>query len=244
MEMLRVPRLVEDIQFGMGHYYSEDIPDIPGEVYYKALRCGWSNGCPIARELCDPKNTDYTPEGMLNRYSEVNYGWQSIKYLTDRYNRDLTDSVFFIRQRRTNPVGKYEPLSVPPAHMEYMAPMCTIYGYATPRIMVATFGVPYHGPRHIRIGELFEGFIEPLKGCRDQDDFLIEACKLALEQRVEIPTILSHVFSAGWLQEENSPGDLSRIANLMEARTPDLTYAYLTMSDEEKGTHGITTKLH
>lgn len=235
-----VPSIVENIQFGMGHYYySGDVPLTPAEVYFEALRCGWSNGSPVTRELCNPTHTNYGPQKMLSRYSETNAVFQTIQFLVDYYNRKLNQFVFYDRQKRINPVGKYEPNSVPPGHMDYMAPMCTIHGYAMTRVMVAAFGEPYGGVKAIRASEIVEEFREPVKGCRSRDDLLIEACKLAMTREVEIPTILGHVFSEGWLEEENSPEDLVRLANLMEARTPELIYTYITMGKEEKTTLGI-----
>jgi len=218
--------------FGRGAY---------GDVRYRyqpedgaresALRLAWSNGCPIAQELTGP-NSPYDLAWMIHRYGETNE-WFRFAMNQTRINRAVRDWLTTPRLRLPNePVGKYEPESVPRSHLWKIAPMTSIEGYSTPRVAIeiATKIKGYEGKN-----EALRVLGETAQAAGDQPSrYLALLSESAVNHRVAPERVLHHVYAAGVLAEESCRTAYKNLAQALEQYAPTVWRTYQNLSDAEK----------
>ncbi|MDO8498682.1 MAG: hypothetical protein Q7S44_02760 [bacterium] len=227
--------------FGYGTYYllTKEAISTPEAIYNTALLLGWSHGCPIARELCDPANRDYGPQRMVKRYREVNAWFCRLSQIAQRENLYLHYLLTHPVTRRVGePIGKCEKESVPPSHQRQIAPMTTIWGYATPRVVIEVERL-----KSVREWErtqrVYELALEQVKEAHSPLELLVSTSKAALLQGVRAVDILKHTLAVEVLTTENCSQTYIHLAQFLERTVPNLMSDYLGLGFEERKSLGI-----
>lgn len=234
-----------DIRFGFGElklppkrYQNLD----PEKAKAYALELGWSNGCPVARELTDPTNEEYGPHKMIERYAQTNWWFDWItRWESRRTNRRLYDQLTTVTERSSDePVGKHEAISVPGLHLTHMFPMSHPVGYALPRVVIEETG---RGSMETRANK--QEMIDKLEAfimiSHSPSELLARVSgSVAAPYVTDNPVaVLSHALSSGVMEEENCPSQFAQIMTQMETHSPDLLRVYIGLSDQEKIAAGI-----
>lgn len=236
----------ENLEFGSGSFVGAAMND-PAfhelSILEQARVVGWADGCPVVTELTDPENTDpgRGPEAMLNRYGSVNFWFGFIARAAGDHSPDLYDQIMTEVDRLPDePVGKYEPESVPFAYLFEMAPMGTLAGYALPRIFTKQLGENLS--KEDSQARLIEGLAVLDKAIPQAEtplQLLALVAEGLAEANVPATTALSSVLSPGWFEEHNSINMLNDAEQALEADAPKLWAVYTNLSTEEKAQYKI-----
>ncbi len=134
---------IEGIKFGHGSFVGDIMQPDSGffdlDAGDQARVLGWADGCPVVKELIDPSNSapGRGPEAMVNRYGEVNFWFGEIGRIVEEVNPALHQQLMTpVGRLSDEPIGKYEPESVPISNFGEIAPMGTLAGFALPRIFI------------------------------------------------------------------------------------------------------------
>lgn len=125
-------------KFGKGSFVGDIMKD---DTFFdtpedKARFLGQRAGCPVVEELINP-DIGRGPEKMTNRYAEVNFWYGFLSREIEHYNKSLFKEFSKATSRKEGePVGKYEPESVPENYTQTMAPMNSLPGFSLPRMFI------------------------------------------------------------------------------------------------------------
>lgn len=195
------------------------------------LRLGWSNGCPVARELTGP-NSPYGAEYMLRRYSETNYWFREAVSLARKHNRAVFDLLSRPRMRLPDEeVGKHEPLSVPRSHLWRISPMSSLEGYATSRVLIGVKS------QHFLLldSKAYAVLIDCLAVAGDEPwHFLAILSEKAVHSTFEPEIILHHVYPQGILEEQNCRTTYLNIARSLEMKAPTIWRALINLPQSQR----------
>jgi len=246
----------EAIRFGEGHFigpaygnpefvyvYDSVSPDVP----MQAETAAEANGCPVAQELIAERGA----EAMLKRYASVNFWFVHITEVAAERNVDLYQQLTaHIPRRADEPVGKFEPESVPANYAEEMAPMGTLYGWALPRLLIKQIGDSGHKESAGRMTRGLTILEQAMDGADDPIQLLARFAE-GIAQAGDVPPteVLQGTLSAGWLEEHNAmsmidalKADMYEHAVAAAALTPDtptLWGTYLDMGASDRASLGI-----
>ena len=201
-------------------------------VREQARIVGWAHSCPIVSELTDPGNHNpgRGPEAMLNRYGEVNFWFGFIKRETERLNPALYQQLMNPTQRlKSEPVGKYEPESVPPSHTEQMSPMGTLVGYALPRVFIEQLGTNSEDVSRDEVKARLMRGLDILETAIPAAETPLDLLCLVSEEvakEVGPQKVLYHALSPGWLEEHGAETMFNEAKTVMANKAPQLWEAY------------------
>lgn len=237
------------IPFGYGTCHAARIPKQPiGQRVEAARDLGWAHGCPVAIELTETCG----PDKMIQRYSEVNCTFLWILERA-RINPELESNLLTPARRRERlPDGKHEPLSVPQSFLEQMAPMTTISGYASPRVLLEyTAGERLRMVNRLRkinpiLGSSIKKTTDPLEFLA----YLSEETFLRLIKKAHTPVdssnarslglrILSHALAVEVLEEEGCMSMYQELASKVNDLSRHLRTIYLSLTPQEAEQYGI-----
>ncbi len=200
---------------------------------------GEADGCPLITELTDPDNTEpgRGPEAMLRRYGSANFWFTYITRASEDVNPALYDQLMSSVERLPEePVGRYEPESVPESHLSRMASMGTLAGYSLPRIFIKQLGEGL--PQEETLDRLAKG-LDVVKRAIPQANTPTQLLVLVAEGLVkdaDVSTLaaLNAVLSPGWLSEHNSTSIIDNARQTLKTDAPRLWGVYAGLSVEEK----------
>ncbi|MBP9738064.1 hypothetical protein KBD20_00075 [Candidatus Saccharibacteria bacterium] len=232
----------DSFEFGTGSFVGDYLQNNVGDLstHEQALALAWPAGCPVAIEVTNPNNTDpgRGPEAMLRRYAETNFWFGQILREISEVNPSLSAEMMKNLTRKAGePVGKYEPESVPEEYTEELAPRNTLAGFALPRLFVEYLHAA-GDDRDTLQSRVATGLDFITSASRDAEDPLdllaLVASRLHTEGELTDERIFKHVFSAGWVREHNSVSTLQDLAEKLHVRDPNMYQRYSQMSAEEK----------
>ncbi len=195
---------------------------------------GWADGCPVVNELTDPSNPDPQrgPATMLGRYGQVNMWFGFIARTAGEVNANLSAQLLSpVSRLSAEPVGPYEPESVPDTYGTKMAPMATLPGYALPRLLVKQLGngpVPDTQARLCRGLEALDNAVS--KAATPAELLALFADGLYVQKDISAEAILSSAFSKGWFDEHNASTLLSEVKAAFADKAPELWTTYTSLS--------------
>jgi hypothetical protein len=215
------------------------------ELIELALDAGWSDGCPSAKELCDPNNEEWGPKKMLYRYIQGNQ-WFDIAITSALRARNgvLLDNLTMPRARKLpqEAVGVHDPEYVPLSHRISMFGIANPINFAISRVPIELTGrypnVSVDGDRYAHI------IVDTAaKIATSNSDFLIKIAEvvgspLGIDNP---PSVLQHMFDKGIMSEENCPSVFQEIIDRMEMTDSYLLQEYVRLSTAEKDQLGIIT---
>lgn len=250
----------EPIEFGAGHFigpaYGDerfvelyDNPENP-DIVMQAEAAGYANGCPVAQELIST-DRGRGAEAMLNRYASVNFWFVHITEVALEHDENLYYQLTAPVPRRVDePVGKFEPESVPPENEDEMAPMGTLYGWALPRLLIKQIG---EGTAAETAGRMTKGLsiLEQAMDGADDPIHLLARFAEGIAQAGDVPPVevLQGTLSAGWLKEHNATSMINELktdiyshavaAAALSPGTPTLWDTYSSLDEVERTRLGI-----
>jgi len=225
----------ESLPFGTGSFVHalNDPAFEKSSVLDQALMVGYADGCPVALELTNPSNPNPQrgPEAMLGRYGEVNAWFSFIAREVQAVNPVLSEQLMTPVDRLTSePVGEYEPESVPDSYITEMAPMGTLPGYALPRLLVKQIGEGGLADSQDRLCRGLEALDQAATGASSPAELLaLFANGLLAKQDLSAEVILSGALSGGWLAEHNASTMLTEVKEAFAAKAPELWAIYVDL---------------
>lgn len=230
----------ENLNFGFGNFVgvlnNPDFEALPAREQARIV--GWADSCPVVNELTNPANTDpgRGPEAMLERYGEVNQWFTFIGRVVDDVNPDLFDQLMTpVARFDSEPVGKYEPESVPAFHLIEMSPLGTLPGYALPRLLTKQIGDGTVEENQTRLFRGLEALDVAASEATNPSELLaIFAREVAAKQDLKAEAILSGSFSKGWFGEHNAVTMLDQVKEAFKVKAPGLWKVYSGLTDEQK----------
>lgn len=233
----QLPRLAKD--FGQGHFIGQTfkLDVFSKSELEQALWLGWQSGCPIPQEVIG----NYGVEFAVRRYSETNFWHNYIVRLAEHYGLGIKELRSFQLRPASEPPKKFERNSVTLSHAKGMDPMVTLPGYALSRVLIEQFGRKDEGleRNQERLIKGLQILDDVIAKAQTADELLAMLAGAVTETDADPVAVLSHVFSQGWLDEENSPTSLKRAALQMKRLSPKLWQSYLELSDEERRKNDI-----
>jgi hypothetical protein len=236
--------------FGRGKFIT-DIQSEGGDHFFgasvleQALRLGYVNGCPVAIELTNPKNTDpgRGPENMLERYGEVNFWFTYIEDQLKELNPNMAaEFVAGVPRGPFDKVGDYEEGSVPDSYTDRMSPLGTLAGYSMPRLLAEQVGDGEDGTMvaSARMTRGIDSLRKAIKGALYPEELLVLFGEnIALAGDIPVERVLKHVFSAGWLKEHGAESMMADAQTIAVAKAPNLMETYNLMTQAEREQLGI-----
>lgn len=234
----------EILEFGSGSFVGQIMEDrafFDMSVRDQARVVGWVASCPVVTELTDPANPNpgRGPEAMLNRYAQVNFWFGYIHRAAGEIRPDLEDQLMApVLRQPGEPVGKYEPESVPPSHSELISPMGTLAGYALPRIFLEQLGTGQELDQEERKDRLVNGLGILDAAIRDAETPLELLASLAEGLTAVGQTTpeqaFKHIFTQGWLDEHNARTMLEQFKDVMAYKAPTLWARYQALTDADR----------
>lgn len=219
--------------FGCGYPYD---PIIPPELVSSsdeevAKLMGWGNGCPVVGQLV----TERGPITMRVRYSGINAAYTRV-LLISRSNEEVYRSLNAVTERLVDePVGIYEPQSVPESYLTHTYPLNRPAGYALGRIIAAISP----DSDDIQLTRLLDSALR-----RSADDlmWLVEFGEILLNSSIvgkpDAKTILAIMFARAVVSEQNCWSLFERLGNYLD-RAPRLKQEYINLSSSDKEINGI-----
>lgn len=206
----------------------------------KARVQGWLNGCPVVEDLIAERGAG----AMLRRYSDINNAFLDSNMAIGHVNPSMAEQLqTSVARRDDEPVGKYEPGSVPENYQMIMAPMGTLVGYALPRLIemeakVATrFSNQLPGQGNLaswRKSGVNEVTREAIYAESSEELLATYAQHLFMHGHVGHHALLGQVLPKGWMIEHNSPTMLDAIKAALAAKAPVLLGKYNRMTEEDR----------
>jgi hypothetical protein len=236
----------ERLEFGTGSFVGSALNDptfheLP--IREQARVIGWAVGCPVVNELTDPHNTEpgRGPEAMLHRYGEVGYWFGHIARSVKEVNPDLYLQLMTPVQRRADePIGKYEPESVPGSYNSEIPPTETLVGYSLPRIFIKQLGEgKERGEAQTRLLRGLAVLDTAIHEAQTPEELLALVAEGLSKEDVEPVSALSSVLPTGWYREHNADRMLGAFKNTLAEKAPSLWGVYEKLSDEEKKQQNI-----
>jgi hypothetical protein len=176
---------------------------------------------------------------MLRRYGEVNFWFGFICDTAAEVNPNLGVQLTSpISRRYDEPVGKYEPESVPSCHLLAMLPMGTLAGYAIPRIFVEQLGTGQGLERELVQRRLISGLgvlDEVLPQARSPLELLALLSEgLVTKADLSPDQAFKHALSQGWLGEHGAHSMMAEFKQVMSEKAPTLWAHYQSLTPLEK----------
>jgi hypothetical protein len=233
--------------FGTGSFVGHIMHDeafLARPVREQAEIVGWADGCPVVQELTDPNNPNpgRGPEAMVNRYGEVNFWFGEIARTLKDANPELYEQFTTPVERLAGePVGKYEPVSVPSKHFAEIAPMGQLAGYAMPRIFVEYLdrdgGATDTIIRQNKLAQVSTILDKAISQAGDGDtlDLLANFSEGCVQWGLSPQAVLKHTLSEGWVSEHNGHTAIQDFKRRMQMRAPGLQSVYTNLSEQKKG---------
>lgn len=225
----------ESLSFGSGSFVAA-LNDPAFEVLAvrdQAQIVGWADGCPVVNELTDPANPDPQrgPATMLGRYGQVNMWFGFIARTAGEVNVNLSAQLLSpVSRLADEPVGPYEPESVPNTYVTEMAPMATLPGYALPRLLVKQLGNGTVADTQARLSRGLEALDSAVSKAGTPAELLaLFANGLYAQKDISAEVILGSAFSKGWFDEHNASTMLSEIKVAFADKAPELWAVYTTL---------------
>ncbi len=224
-------------RFGFGEYKGPKYGPIKDENEH-ALMLGWSNGCPIVRELTSP-DSPYSLEWMLARYKETNQYFTDIRTIAIRHK--FSHLAFLSNPQArlyTEPVGSYEPESVPTSYPYLISPMTGIFGYGSSRVAKE---MAKKSDQATAMYEVLKTFIATTE---IPTAFLAKLSETATEKyKVDpINDVLPHAYAAGVLAEQNCRATFYNVAQSFSDFAPTVWKEYESLKPSERLDLGIAEK--
>lgn len=229
-------------RFGFGTFWGSISPKLPEEqIVARAIRLGWSSGCPRVKELIQPDS--YGADWMMRRYSVCNWMFREVSIEAYKNNQPIFNQLTKPTPRKLpeEPLGIHERLSVPNSHKEIISPMSSLYGYAIPRLILMRRDSHPDGIKseqnsnratvlmrvNVSEAKTLPGLLASL------------ANDLSHENDLERAEILSHILPQGILEEENCYTTYSEfVAELIET-APELFKVYQELTPSQRKELGV-----
>lgn len=236
---------VEQIKFGHGSFVGAVM--LPGSGFFdldsgnQARVLGYADACPVVEELIDPGNTALGrgPDAMVDRYGEVNFWFGEIGRVVAEVNPALYQQLMTpVRRLTDEPIGKYEPESVPESNLTEMAPMGTLAGYALPRVFVEQLqrtedqDLATHQERLIMALDKLE--VAAIYATTPLELLAFFGEGLAGRGQLEASKVLKHALSQGWLEEHNGHTMIDDFKVILGTYTFKLSDFYNGLSEQGK----------
>lgn len=242
-----MPRVAHS-EFGSGSYVG-DIQRDPNfaamNVRDQARYLGARAACPVVEAVTDPANHEpgRGPEAMLNRYGKTNFWFGQIAREVAEVNPGLAEQLTttYDRDPSEAPV-KYEPESVPDNYTQVIAPRATLHGFGLSRLFVEYMyaGGDDREELQKRMSDALEVILSVASEAQDPLDLLaLFAGDLSGRGKLDDVQICKHIFSKGWLEEQNSPSSVATLKRRLKLRAPELLSAYEHMSAEARKANRI-----
>jgi hypothetical protein len=228
----------EDPQFGQGDIRLDaDFFDLPLEE--RVHRMAWSDSCPIVEEVVQERGLEASEE----RYGQLNKWFRIMVHEAEQHNPDLAHQLVTPLPRRPDePVGKYEPDSVPSNHAEFIAPMSTIYGWALTRILLEQFGLDKKIPKSAKQERMWRGIAtmhDAIKVARDPYELLARMAEGIACADVDPKDVLKNILRIDWYREHNARNQVTALTRTLADVAPTVWKAYLAMPSTVKAQRGI-----
>jgi len=209
----------------------------------QAIRLGWSNGCPRVRELSDPDHPEFGPKWIRQRYAETNFCFGVVVDMVRKLKKfELAEKLIEYRRRNPDePVGYFEPESVPDTYSQERSPMGSLWGYVISRVMIEGFGRGNSrtSERTLKTLDILEEIIPGVNTPAE----LLAILSERVRRKMKVPpiTILSHILPAGLLEEDNCRTDFGELARHLKDKAPSLWGIYKALEPQIKIRNGIAS---
>jgi len=232
----------QSLEFGHGSFVGGIMADpqffnLPARDQARVM--GWVASCPVVEELTDPANPNpgRGPEIMIERYGQVNFWFGYIADEVEKLNPTLHDQLMVnIPRLKDEPVGKYEPESIPPTYLTEIAPMSTLAGYALPRLFTEQIGIGKNlTDKEVRqrYATAHASLQHAAKRAATPNELLAIMAEDIAQSDVEPQKVLSLILPAGWLAEHNAITMLEDFKQSLAELAPNLWHEYAKLSASE-----------
>jgi hypothetical protein len=146
-----------------------------------------------------------------------------------------------VKRLPDEPVGKYEPESVPPNYEFVIPPTETLVGYTLPRLFIRQLG-DNDLPQEERQARLMRGLDvieDSAKNAQTPENLLALVAEGIAQSDVDPLETLSAVLPAGWYELHNAKHLVERAKIALEAHAPQLWQLYTSLSAEDRAAHKI-----
>lgn len=226
-----MPFKPEEVRFGNGRVIGTVLldPEYPSlDAEQQAIRMGRAVGCPVVQQVMSDRGF----EGARDRYLQVGFWFGQAVHTAERVNTALADRLKAeVPRRLSEPVGIYEPESVPDYYGAVIPPTETLAGYALPRLLSSlhdseALAAESPSDRYMAVWGLLED--EAVRSLTAAE-LLMRCAQGAIQMGMNSKEVLKKVLPAGWYGEHN--GDTM----VMEAKLAMVRFAPAVM--EEYGNH-------
>jgi len=222
--------------FGRGTFMGDDptIMDLSSEDRLRVS--AWRQSCPMPGKV----SGQYGLEWTRRRYDECDFVFKSIICETaSRVNPELYNLLVSSTVRLPDePVGYFEPGTVPESHFSEMSPLSTLWGYALPRVFIEIAGRG-DGRTAERYFQAMDTVEKVAKVSKDPIELLARLSEAAYESGVDPKEILGHTLEPGILKEENCRTMYREVIAALREKAPRLWAYYESLSSGERGKAGI-----
>jgi hypothetical protein len=232
----------DSLEFGSGHFVGDAFDDpalnglSPQDI---AKTIGFAAGCPVVDELTSPDNPDPNrgPEAMIRRYGELGFWFTYMEDTAQRLNPDLHDQLVKpVARLPHEPIGKYEPQSVPESYLHEIPPTETLVGFAMPRLMTKNTGggeVPYE-TRQDRLVRGLDFLERSIAEAQTPEEMLAHFADRVASADLDPITTLRTILPAGWYEEQNAESMVVAAKEALRTYAPQLWLRYAALTDQEK----------
>lgn len=193
----------------------------------------WHHSCPMPGEV----STKYGLEWARRRYDECDFVFKSIICEeASGVNPALHNLLNSPTPRLPGePVGYFEPGTVPETHFSEMSPLSTLWGYALPRVFIemAGRGDNRTAERYFQAMDTLE---ETVKTSSSPVELLAKLSEAAYTSGIAPKAILGHTLEPGILKEENCRTMYLEVIFSLKENAPNLWRYYegLSVGEREK----------
>lgn len=223
----------EQLQFGSGSYVGEALNspafnELPLDEQAQAI--GWAVGCPVAIELTSHiVDGGRGPEAMLNRYGEIGFWLGEVSRTAKEVNPNLYAQLSTsVARLVTEPVGKYEPESIPSNYIFEIPPAETLVGFALPRLIIKGLDSP---DNQIIAADLIEILVRISKS---PEELLAVMAEELSKKSIPPDEALRTVLPIGWFEEHYAHSMVDKVKEALENHAPKLWSNYQLLSGNDK----------
>lgn len=233
----------EDFSFGSGSFVGTALrPPVLYELkddQATARAIGRAVGCPVVESLIDPYNRG--AEAMAKRYGEIGIWYKQVVTMVQETKPDLHIQMRApVMRNEDEPVGKYEPESVPD-HYEYQIPPTeTLVGYTLPRLMIKQIGKGVS--KREAQDRMTTGLLtleEAIPKAETPEELLAITAEGIAKADVDPMTTLKTILPESWMKEHNGVRAVRAVRAALASKAPDLSDLYAGLTPEERAANKI-----
>jgi len=202
----------------------------------QVMEIAWSEACPVPKKVVEK----YGAETATLRYGEIIFADKLVLEEVNNHNHTLHNKLTKSVTRNPNePVGVYEPESVPDSYSTEVPYPDTPWGFSLKRILVDQFG-----KRDKRTTEKIQRGLEILEDVASQDiESPLELLAILAEEVIKADgdkvQVMKNTLSQGHLGEQNFHSLYAELAEQINKHSPTFQAEYNSYTPEKRDKLGI-----